>query len=86
MDGVGATSSGVGLPQAPRQRPSREGPRCRCITTDAGLRVDSPVTSGVDGLLVQSRAIVRKRAAVGKRRPRSRRPGVENGYNCILCP
>jgi len=29
---AGGAGSGVGLPQVPRQRPSREGPRCRFTT------------------------------------------------------
>jgi len=43
---------------------------------DAGLRVDSPMTPGVGGLLSQSRAIVRKHGAEGNRRCRQ---GADDG-------
>ena len=53
---------------------------------DAGLRVDSPVTPGVGGLLSQSRAIVPKRHGLGNTPGPASAAGARIVDNCPLIP
>src|SRR5581483_5205998 len=61
-----ASSSGVGLPQIPRQRPSSR----RTPVPVHDLRVYSPVTPGVGGLLIVKPLNSNPAAATSQSRPR----------------